>query len=155
MASFLAARGAAVTAELPDTLPDPVGARALQARLTTELSGPAPASDAELLALYREYRQARKEMHRVFAERCDSDIEARALTARRDALVRTIATMRAATPRGFGIKMDVLRSCGCAALETVCPQSAGDLLLQSIASDSYWLFGAGDALLSQDGRPES
>lgn len=152
MASFLAARDTAVTVEPPDASRDPFGARALQARLTEELSEPAPASDDELLALYRQYREARKEMHRVFADRCDSDAEAQALTARRDALVRSIATMPATTPRGFGIKMDVLRSSGCAALETACPQNPGDLLLQSIASNSYWIFGADDALLSQ-GEP--
>jgi hypothetical protein len=91
-------------------------------------------------------------MHRVFAERCESEVEAQALTARRDDLVRAIANMRATTSRGFGIKMDVLRSCGCVALEIACPQNAGDLLLQSIASDSHWIFGADDELVSR-GEP--
>lgn len=46
--------------------------------------------------------------------------------------------------------MDILRSSGCAALEIVCPENPGDLLLQSVAADSYSLFGALDAILSAE-----
>lgn len=151
MASFLARpAAAAATVELPEVLSESVGIRALQERLATEMGRAEPASDADLLALYRQYHEARKETHRVFAERCDSRAEADALIARRDGLLRQIATIRATTPRGFGVKMDVLRSCGCAALEVVCPENPGDILLQSVAADSYWLFGPNDPVLSEE-----
>ena len=150
MASFLAGLAAAATKvePLPDILSKPVGARALQAKLTTELGGVESSPDADLLALYRRYQEARKDMHKVFAERVHSNAEADAIIALRDAILGEIAKMRATTLRGFGAKMDVLRSCGCAALEIVCPTNSSEMLLQSVAADSYWLFGAGDVLLS-------
>lgn len=152
MASFLAGLAAAARTvkPLPDTLSEPVGARALQAKLATELGGVESPPDTDLLALYREYRQARKDMHKVFAERVESSAEADAVIAHRDALVREIAKMPATTLRGFGAKMDVLGSCGCAALESVCPTNSGEMLLQSVAADGYRLFGASDAPLSAE-----
>jgi hypothetical protein len=152
MASFLAGIAAATSKvePLPDTFSDPKGARALQARLATELGAVEASSDTGLFDLCREYREARKDMHRVFAERCTSGAEADALTARRDALLREIAKTRATTLNGFGAKMDILRSSGCAALETACPENPGDMLLQSVAADGYGLFGALDAILSAE-----
>jgi hypothetical protein len=108
--------------------------------------------DADLLILYRRYREARQEMHKVFAERVCSDAESVLLIKRCDAILRDIAKMDATTLRGFGAKMDVLRSCECTALERVSPQDSDEVLLQSIVADSYRLFGAGEELAS--GRDE-
>ena len=104
--------------------------------------------DADLLILYRRYREARKEMHKVFAERVCSDTEADLVINRCDAILRDIAKMHATTLRGFGAKMDVLRSCECTALERVDPQNSDEVLLRSIVADSYRLFGAGEELVS-------
>lgn len=89
-------------------------------------------------------------MHKVFAERVHSDAEADLILARCDALLRDIAKMPANTPRGFGAKMEVLRSCECSVLEKACPQESDAILLQSIVSDSYRLFGAGDSLVPEE-----
>lgn len=89
-------------------------------------------------------------MHKVFAERVHSDAEADLILARCDAILRDIAKMPAKTPQGFGAKMEVLRSCGCSVLEKVCPQEPDAILLQSIVSDSYRLFGAGDSVVSEE-----
>lgn len=152
MASFLAGIAAATSKvePLPDTFSDPKGARALQARLASELGAVEASSDAGLFDLCRQYREARKDMHKVFAERCASSAEADDLAARRDALLREIARTRATTLNGFGAKMDILRSSGCAALEMACPDNPGDMLLQSVATDSYSLFGALDTILSAE-----
>ncbi|WP_119270030.1 hypothetical protein [Taklimakanibacter deserti] len=148
MASFLARFTTAKTQPVPDVIPEPAGAdaRALQAKLTAALGDLERSSDADadadLLALYGQYREARKDMHKVFAERVDSDAEADLIVGRRDALLREIAKMPAKTLRGFGAKMEVLRSCECPALEKACPQEPDAILLQSIVADSYWLFSA-------------
>lgn len=152
MATFLArfATAAATIRSAPGAASEPIGvdARALQARLAEALSDAQPSADADLLTLYGQYREARKEMHKVFAGRVDSAAEADLIIGRCDAILREIAKMPAATLRGFGAKMDVLRSCECAALERACPQKSDEILLQSIAADSHRLFGAGETLLS-------
>jgi hypothetical protein len=154
MATFLArfATAAATIQSAPDAASEPIGvdARALQARLAEALSDAQPSADADLLTLYLRYREARQEMHKVFAGRVESEAEADLMIGRCDAILREIAKKPAATLRGFGAKMDVLRSCECTALERACPQNSDEILLQSIAADSYRLFGAGEALLSEE-----
>jgi hypothetical protein len=155
VAKFFARRTASATTIplVPEAVPQSAeaDARALQTRLTAELSDVrrSPDPDAYLLTLYGRYREARKEMHKVFAERVSSDAEADLIIGRCDAIVRDIARMRATTLRGFGAKMDVLRNCECSALEKACPQKSDEILLQSIAADSYRLFGSGEALVSE------
>jgi hypothetical protein len=156
MASFLAAFKAATAKPqpVPEAVSEPVGvdARALQAKLTAALGdvGQSPDPDAELLTLHARYREARKEMHKVFAERVSSDAEADLILGRCNAILRDIARMRAQTPRGLGAKLDVLRNCECSALEKICPQESDAVLLQSIVADSYWLFGAGAGMVSEE-----
>lgn len=153
MASFLTRFTTAKIQPARGSVSEPAGAdaRALQAKLSAALSEiqPSPGSDADLLALYRRYREARKDMHKVFAERTSSDAEADQIMGRCDALLKDIAKMQARTLRGFGAKMDALRSCKCPVLEQACPQESDAMLLQSIVADSYWLFGAGDAIVSE------
>jgi|GEM_PF-4919147 len=148
MASFLARFTTANIQPVPDAIPEPAGAdaRALQAKLAAALADAERSSDADagLLALYGQYREARKDMHKVFAERVSSDAEADLIVGRRDALLREIAKTPAKTLRGFGAKMEVLRSCECPALEKACPEEPDAILLQSIVADSYWLFSAGE-----------
>src|SRR5262245_28155278 len=145
MASFLARFTTTKAQPVPDLAPEPAGAdaRALQAKLSAALSeiAPSPDPDAVLLALYDRYREARKDMHKVFAERVSSDAEAWHILGRCDALLKDIAKMQARTLRGFGAKMDALRTSKCPALEKTCPQESDAMLLQSIVADSYWLFG--------------
>lgn len=160
MATFLARRAAAATTTQPvsDAVPKAVDAdaRILQAKVAAALGDArhSPDPDADLLALYRQYREARKDMHKVFAGRICSEAEGDLVISRCHAILREIAKMPATTLRGFGAKMDVLRNCECSALEKVCPRSSDEILLQSIAVDSYRLFGSGDALASEEGKIE-
>jgi hypothetical protein len=160
MATFLArfATAAATIQSVPDAVPEPAGvdARGLQAKLTAALSDvrQSPDPDADLLTLFQRYQEARKEMHKVFAERVSSAAEADLVIGRCDAILREIAKIRATTLRGFGAKMDVLRSCECSALEKADPRKSDEVLLQSIAADSYWLFGAGEALVSEETKKD-
>lgn len=154
MATFLArfSRAAAPIQPASETAQEPAGddARGLQARLAEALRDAQPKADIYLLNLYQRYRETRQELHRVYAGRADSETEAKRIMGRRDDLLRQIAKMPATTLRGFGAKMDVLRNCECAALEKACPQNADEMLLQSIAADSYKIFGSGDALLAEE-----
>ena len=141
MPSFLARFTAAKTEPIHDSASEPAGAdaRALQAKLSAALSEirPSPDPDAVLLALYGRYCEARKDMHKVFAERICSDAEADHILGRCDAILKDIARMRAKTLRGLGAKLDVLQNCECSALEKICPQESDVILLQSIVADSY------------------
>jgi hypothetical protein len=154
MASFLARFTTAKVQPIHDSVSEPVGvdARGLQAKLTAAHGDvePSPDPDADLLTLYGRYQEARKDMHKVFAERVCSDAEADHILGRCDAILKDIAKMRAKTLRGFGAKMDVLRNCECSVLEKICPQEADAILLQSIVADSYWLFGAGASTASEE-----
>lgn len=156
MASFLAGFKAATAKILP--APAPVSeparadARGLQAKLTAALSdvAPSPDPDADLLALYGRYREARKDMNKVFAERVSSDAEADLILGRCNAMLKDIAKMPARTLRGFGAKMEALRTCECSVLEKICPQEPDAILLQSIVADSYWLFSVEETTVSQE-----
>jgi hypothetical protein len=163
MASFPARFTTAKVQPIHASASEPVGvdARALQDKLTAPLSDvePSPDPDADLLILYGRYREARKDMHKVLAERVCSDAEADHILSRCDAILKDIAKTSAKTLRGFGAKLDVLRNCECSVLEKICPQESDAILLQSIVADSYWLFGAGDTMVSEEretqwtGRP--
>ena len=148
MASFLAGLKAATAKAQPpqQDLRETISAdaRAMQSKLATALVNVAQSADADadLLSLYARYREARGDLHKVLAERASSDAEAGLILHRRDAIVRDIANMPAKSLRGFAAKMDVLRTCGCPALEKVCPLEPDILVLQSLAADSYWLFEA-------------
>ncbi len=153
MASFLARFTTAKIQPADDSVSEPPGgdARALQAKLTAALSEieTSPDPDAGLLALYDRYREARKDMHKVFAERVSSDAEAGLILGRCEAILRDIAKTPAKTLRGFGAKLEVLRNCECPALEKVCPQEPDAILLQSIVADGYWLFSTEDSKLPE------
>jgi len=56
-----------------------LGARALQAKLSTELGGVESSPDADLLALYGDIRRRERICNKVFAERVDSNAEADAI----------------------------------------------------------------------------